>query len=125
MVQDLLDNGPVVLTIDRDYWLLMKYLKKTYERGSVLIMPYVSSTFVDVQEMPILTSAARNPNTWYAARISPLPPIHPAQGPPLSGAHDVTCDVHRFATGWPSLPTRTTRSPEMQFLGGNSPPFSV
>jgi hypothetical protein len=64
MSQALLDNGPVVLTIDRDYWLLMKYLKKTYERGSVLIMPYVSSTFVDIPEMPTLTSTTRNPNTW-------------------------------------------------------------
>eukprot|EP00283_Hemiselmis_rufescens_P026160 CAMPEP_0173452052 /NCGR_PEP_ID=MMETSP1357-20121228/47959_1 /TAXON_ID=77926 /ORGANISM="Hemiselmis rufescens, Strain PCC563" /LENGTH=310 /DNA_ID=CAMNT_0014418877 /DNA_START=25 /DNA_END=957 /DNA_ORIENTATION=- len=63
-----LDGKAVVLTIDRDYWLLMKFLRNSYERGSVLIMPYVSSTFLDIDQDPPLRHQDKDPDSWYFFR---------------------------------------------------------
>lgn len=63
-----MDSGPVALTIDRDYWLLIKFMRRTYERGSVLIMPYVSSTFLDVASPSPLRGAEKDAKSWYFFR---------------------------------------------------------
>ena len=44
----VLDSGPIIATFDRFSGRLHSYWKQTWKRGSVIVMPYVSSVALDL-----------------------------------------------------------------------------
>ncbi len=46
----LLDSGPIVAVLERAFFMLQRKWPRAFERGSVVMMPYVSSGFVDTGE---------------------------------------------------------------------------
>lgn len=49
-LRGLLDSGPIVAVLERSFFMLQRKWPKAFERGSVVMMPYVSSGFIDTRE---------------------------------------------------------------------------
>lgn len=65
-LKSVLDSGPIIATFDRFSGKLMAYWRKAWKRGSVLVLPYVSSAALDLQhETP---SKEKDPNLRYYFR---------------------------------------------------------
>lgn len=49
-LRQLLDSGPIVAVLERSFFMLQRKWPLAFERGSVVLMPYVSSGFIDTDE---------------------------------------------------------------------------
>lgn len=50
MLRQLLDSGPIVAVLERSFFMLQRKWPLAFERGSVVMMPYVSSGFIDTDD---------------------------------------------------------------------------
>jgi len=51
-LKDLYDKGPMVATTDRSFWSISHNLPTPFKTGHVVVLPYVSSTYVDRDPPP-------------------------------------------------------------------------
>lgn len=49
-LRQLLDSGPIVAVLERSFFMLQRKWPLAFERGSVIVMPYVSSGFIDTDD---------------------------------------------------------------------------
>ena len=47
-LQTLLNGGSLVATTDRYFWNIYRNIPKPFVRGTVIIMPYLDSSYIDV-----------------------------------------------------------------------------
>jgi len=64
-LKELYEAGPLVATTDRSFWSISHNLPTPFKKGQVVMMPYVSSTYVDID---VDLGREMDEKSWYFFR---------------------------------------------------------